>query len=349
MPAPLASGSRSASDGAVSWSLVNSPLVLLDLVISATLLVAAGSKVRAPLEVQAAFTSLGIPARLNRRALRAAFPWCEALLGLLVLVTWGRVLTVVGAVATVLMATYLLLVVRVIRSGAQAQCACFGTFSAGTIGPTTVLRNVLLTVAAASVILDGILGGGVLSWIADADGPSWGWLGASALASACIGAILFVPSADRRGEHDGQATGPTTVADAELLDYVRLPIPYVALETVDGQRRYLREMTRTGPLLLIFVSFGCSSCLKVLQLLPQWQREIPITISPVVYLHTQLPPEVPDGLLLDEGGEAMRSLDMVGNPSAVLLGADGLLAGGPVLGAPAIEQLVRDIAAELVQ
>lgn len=102
-----------------------------------------------------------------------------------------------------------------------------------------------------------------------------------------------------------------------------------------------------GPLVLIFVSFSCSSCLDELGLLTRWQRELPIEVCPVVSGGSSLPAELREGVLLDQAGEAQRSLDMPGNPSTVLLGAGGLLAGGPVLEAQAIRQFIEEIAREL--
>lgn len=318
--------------------------MLLDVLVAGILLVAAGSKLRAPLDVQAAFTALRVPAMVNRRPVLTGFPWAEGALGILVLVTWGRLLLVVALFATALMATYLVLVLRASRGDEQVECACFGTFSAGTIGPATVARNAFLTVAALLVAVDGGLGGGVLPWVADAGRLGWAWIGVSALALAVLGSILYTPAADRWA---GQTGSVAADGEGELMDYIRLPVPYVALESIGGERRYLREMVRTGPLVLIFVSFGCASCLKVLERLPQWQRDIPVEICPVVSTAMPLPPELPTGLLLDPAGEAFRALDMSGNPSAVLLGADGLLAGGPVLGSSAIRQFIEDIAGEL--
>ena len=49
----------------------------------------------------------------------------------------------------------------------------------------------------------------------------------------------------------------------------------------------------------------------------------------------------------DPEGLVGETFDMQATPSAVLLGADGLLAGGPVVGSLAVPQLVDDILHEL--
>ena len=47
--------------------------------------------------------------------------------------------------------------------------------------------------------------------------------------------------------------------------------------------------------------------------------------------------------LHDPDGYARQSLDATATPAAVLLGADGLLAGGPVVGSEQIEGFVTDV------
>ena len=53
------------------------------------------------------------------------------------------------------------------------------------------------------------------------------------------------------------------------------------------------------------------------------------------------------GVLHDHTGLAQRALRMHQSPMAVLLGADGLLAGGPVEGMAEIEAFVSDIEEQL--
>ena len=51
--------------------------------------------------------------------------------------------------------------------------------------------------------------------------------------------------------------------------------------------------------------------------------------------------------LYDHGGLATRSLGATGQVAAVLLGADGMLAGGPVHGIEEVRGFVDDIADEI--
>ncbi len=58
------------------------------------------------------------------------------------------------------MTTYLMLVDRVVRSGRSAKYACFGTFSAGAVEGSIVIRNTFLVVGAILVVGQRFLGGG---------------------------------------------------------------------------------------------------------------------------------------------------------------------------------------------
>ena len=62
---------------------------------------------------------------------------------------------------------------------------------------------------------------------------------------------------------------------------------------------------------------------------------------------------MPAGLLpqlrIDHEWAALKAVGGYGTPSAVLLGADGLLAGGPVGGGDEVREFVDDIIAQLAQ
>ena len=80
------------------------------------------------------------------------------------------------------------------------------------------------------------------------------------------------------------------------------------------------------------------------QTLPQLEVRLLSSLKP-----ESLPEEIrPDGAVAyDHAGLAQKALELSGSPVAVLLGADGLLAGGPVHGVAEIEQFVADIAEQL--
>ena len=80
------------------------------------------------------------------------------------------------------------------------------------------------------------------------------------------------------------------------------------------------------------------------ELLPQLEVRLLTSVHP-----DSLPEDLrPEGAVAyDHVGLVQSALDLSGSPSAVLLGADGLLAGGPVHGLEEIEAFVTDIADQL--
>src|SRR5690625_8008804 len=121
---------------------------------------------------------------------------------------------------------------------------------------------------------------------------------------------------------------------------------------VDGTANNLRELSATTALVLLYVSPYCRSCQEVLDrvdgyraLIPQVELRYLLAQAPhqttlAQYEHPQSVHD-PHRYVRDSLGDAWPT------PTAVLFGADGMLAGGPVSGAKAIDRFMWDIYAEL--
>jgi hypothetical protein len=134
-------------------------------------------------------------------------------------------------------------------------------------------------------------------------------------------------------------------------DYLRSPTPAVLVTLGDGTVTHLRQLSAHRPQLLVYVSDGCFSCNDVIAAVPSWRDDLPqldvrvLVRQPVdgsALTSTEEPMSVHD-----TDGLVSESLGMRATPSAILLGADGLLAGGPVVGATAVPEFVSDIRQEL--
>ncbi|MEE1619715.1 TlpA family protein disulfide reductase [Brachybacterium sp. J153] len=165
--------------------------------------------------------------------------------------------------------------------------------------------------------------------------------------ASAVGPDPAGPSAD-----GGHAAGPGTVLDAddELLDYERTPIPAAVLQRADGSLVTLRRLTADRAALLVFVSEGCGPCERALDRMPGWISElgpflqvIAVVKRPIGQLFPGTLERVGEQVLHDPDFIARTALDANGTPSAVLLGADGLLAGGPVRGGDEVIQFVEEI------
>ena len=115
----------------------------------------------------------------------------------------------------------------------------------------------------------------------------------------------------------------------------------------------LSDLTRRGAVLLVFVSAGCGSCRPVIERIPRWATDLaPVRVIGVVThpiaATIAVAPGLEGHLMHDVQGATIRTFG-VATPGAVLLGGDGLLAGGPVVGGHEVIAFVEEVRAELLE
>jgi hypothetical protein len=313
-------------------------LLLAPAATAVVLLVSGWSKVGDVTGLRLAFVAMRVPTALSRPAVVRSLPYAELALGLALLLTWGRLLAVVGALVTALFLAYTLLVARVLRAGDQVACQCFGRLGDDRVTWVTLARNLVLVVLAALATAFGVGGSGVIPALADLDGATWWWPVMTAL--VVLAAVLVV------------SPGRAEEAEAhEALDYLRQPIPIGVLVTSDERRVQLRNLAAERPQLLVFMSIGCGSCHVLAELLPGIAERLGIVDVVTVFSESldDLPEEWshPGITPYHDPDRVVTDLFTSLRPAAVLFGADGLLAGGPVIGVREIEAFADDIVAEL--
>jgi hypothetical protein len=313
--------------------------MLAPLTCGVVMLISGVAKVGRPTATRDAFMSMGVPRALRSDALVTALPYVEIALGALLLATWSWPLMVVAAATTGLFAAYWVLVLRVLRRGDEVDCGCFGALGDDRVSGTTMARNSLLVVLAALATAFGAAGSGVVPAVADFRATDWWWL----LLSVTVAATAVLVVGLRRPDE--------AVADDDLLDYERAPIPFALLEDASGTRVTLRQLATQRPQLLLFLSTYCWACETVAAKVPQWTTQLgPVEISTVF---TESLDSVPAGMrhsgvrMWFDVEQGATHTFAKGRPSAVLLGADGALAGGPVSGADDVDTFVEEIVAEL--
>lgn len=297
---------------------------------------------RGPDAVAAFLGSLELPARVPVALLRA-HPYVEVAIAAGLVASTGAAQVGFAGAAVALLSAYAGLVVRALRRSATQGCACFDDGRAPVTG-RTLARNLVL-VGCTLVAAGGAATGHSPRTLLDPAG--WWWLLGLAVAGLLAWTLLPATVGD-------QALSETSAPVAAVTgdgDYVRLPIPMAWLSRgagPDATRVTLRELAAQRPQLLVFLSAGCSPCREVAGHLSAWSERLP-ELDLVAVQHAPAADFDLDGtpVLYDESAGTARLLGTAGPPSAVLLGADGLLAGGPVHGPAAIVELVADIRAEL--
>lgn len=156
----------------------------------------------------------------------------------------------------------------------------------------------------------------------------------------------------------GPAVEPEPEAVVEELDddefaYERTAIPSAVVLDADGEPRTLHELTAQTAALLVSINCLCGTSREAAASIDRWTERLPqLTVR---LLSSMRPESLPEDLrpagavAYDHAGLTQQALGLHGSPVAVLLGADGLLAGGPVHGVEEIEQFVTDIESQLAQ
>jgi hypothetical protein len=313
-------------------------------ILAVVLAVSAVGKLRAPSTSAEAFRDLRVPAPFASRVVVKGLPWAELALGALLVVGRGSLGVVAATAALVLFAAYLALVVRALGFEEPVDCACFGEFAPGRITRHTIVRNVWLLALAVISVVRSLQGPSPLTELAGSVG---GLASLGASVAAALTTYLVTAHASPQGE-----PSPTPSADeAELEDYLRSRTPAVPVLLGDGSTTDLRTLSSQKPQLLLFVSEACAPCVRVIESVQQWREQLPaldirfvVRVGPGVSKLTS--PEEPR-TLHDVDGLVTESFETRRTPSALLLGADGLLAGGPVIGSDAVPSFVSEIRQQL--
>lgn len=331
--------------------MLDGPLLLPPLLLAILLVVSGVAKVRAPAEVASAFAQLRLPTALSGPFVRRVFPWAEIVLAVLLVVLPGPWSMVAAVAASLLMLVYLAVIVRALGFGYPITCSCFGRLGLGEVTRRTALRNTLLVGLALLGVWSATADRSVVARFVDASGATWLWLALVALTAA----VVVVTFGGTGGGHPSPAAVPTPAdsapSDDDLEDYVRQPTPFGLLKGPEGEDHPLHQLARHSAHLLVFVSPGCGACSQVIPQIKAWDESLPpVTVRAVVSTSVaQAVAAAPalEGVTLEDPGAVVAQTFATGNPGAVLLGMDGMLAGGPVVGSGAVEQLVADIRAEL--
>ena len=314
-------------------------LVVL-LTLAAVLLVSGAAKLRDPQATRDAFDALRVPAVVPADASARVLPWAEIALGALLLVAPGGWLVPVAVALLLLMLTYAALIARALRFDEPVTCSCFGSLGRHDVDRTTLVRNGLLVLLAAVATAAAVSGASAPAAIGDLDASGWWALLAAAAAVTVAVLVAGVPP-----------TGGRPHADVELLDYERRPIPYGVLSLTDGRTATLAELAATQARLLVVLNPGCGPCVRTAAKLDDWAARLTpavgvLGVYPTAQSAAEAPEHAPELSVVEPDLNVRRVLG-VGTPAAVLLGVDGMLAGGPVAGETAVADFVEDVLAEL--
>lgn len=334
------------------------PLVLCTLIIIVTLAVSGVAKVKEPTSTVTAIVNLKLDQWLPVKPIAKILPWAELALAAALLLLPG-IWQILAAVAAVLLFIgYWAAIARAVVQGNTATCNCFGSASTAPVSMFTLIRNTALLMASFGALIGAIATrGSALTMLLATDADGWLWLIGAGLAALVLWSIY---RSERTVAVAEQPVEAQQLPLDEPEDYLRTPTPFASLhypaekgeKADEGAEVNLRQLTATQARLLIFVSPICGSCRPVIEQLADWHQRLPMLgVHPVVssesYLQQMDLPADMQAFVDPDAKTAM--LFGAATPSAVALGTDNMLAGGPVYGSDKVTRFVEEIINEIEQ
>ena len=277
---------------------------------------------------------LGVPKALRHPLLIRLHPWAEILLGAGLASIGGAAGAMVASVATLLLCSYTGILWRA-QGKENLHCSCFG--APAPVTPVQIARNVWLVVLAAIAILGAH------------HSPRWGGAAIQSVSRpqelVLAGLVATTVTVIAKAQW-GSPPPPAGGADWHMRT------PSVPVTLADGTTVTLRQLTSTTPLVLFYVSPYCESCQAVLEKMESYRRLLPEV--ELRYLLAQPPHQT--SLTQREEPQSVHDpnrylrdsfADQWPTPTAVLLGANGVVAGGPASGHKKIDQFIQEIYTEL--
>jgi peroxiredoxin len=324
-------------------------LLVARLVLSLVFAVAALGKLADPAGARLAARELGAPEAVASLVARL-LPLAELAIAIALLPAVTAQAAALAALA--LLGGFTVQIVRALLSGAQPDCHCFGRLHASAASWRLVARDALLAITAGFVAispgssthafvprLSGLSSGaGIAVAVAVLEGLALVLVGglAARFVRRYGNLLLRIDELEGRRPQRGLSLG----SDA----------PAFSLQSLEGQRRSLVDLTEGGATLLVFSDPTCGPCVALLPDVARWHAEPAPRVRPVLITSGDLASNratlKEHGLqtaLWDEQRGVAQAYGVLGMPSAVLVSEAGRIASQTALGAPAINQLVHDI------
>lgn len=271
-----------------------------------------------------ALSDFGVPDAFTHQGSRI-FPGLELLVGFGLF--FDATYRLAAAGASTLSVIFVLGIANLLRQGRTPPCHCFGVVQSAPVGPSTLIRAMLLAVAG----------------LACAGGPS-STLTPSIIAHALLGscALLVISSASNLALW--KKLNPID-QNHKILDVgQRLP----ALRLFDGE--WLNDvLTPQIRNLIIITTPGCGPCKELKPHFNRWRKAVKGCLR-ILELETSYAQPKQDDL----SGSQKRYISHAelgrlasGTPSALLVDDKGVLLSAPVVGSEQIEALLRVTLREL--
>jgi peroxiredoxin len=353
-----------------SMEVLDVLLLVARLALAAVFLVSGLSKLVDLDGSQAAMRSFGVPESLTRAG-GVLLPIVELVIAVLLIpettALWGAWL------ALVLLAVFIVGVGYNLSRGRKFDCHCFGQLTTSEIGPSTLVRNVVLAVIAAFVAVTGVSTGNVGPSVTEVFGDmgAFEWvmliLGVIVLLALAGVAWLLVHLLGQNGRllvRLDRIEAALEDADIELSDEddedeeedeeeeglpFGAPAPAFSLSGLYGETMTLDALRAAEkPVLLIFTDPGCGPCNAMMGDVGKWQREHADKLTVALISRGSVDDNRAKKkqhnlttVLMQKDNEVADEYLTYGTPTAVLVRPDGTIGSAAAGGSDEIRTLVR--------
>ena len=298
-----------------------------------------------------AMMGFGVPRRLIPLA-AFSLPFVEIALatGMIFAATigWAAVVT------TLLFLAFTIGVGRIVLAGENLDCHCFGQLSSGPVSWLTLVRNIVLTLAAAFVAW--------WSWTRKApsmwDDLSWTDAGIAFIAMVflALGVVIYrlwqTQAALLAQIDELQALIPAgRIRKPPIEESFARVTEGITVTDSDGTAVSVSSLVlKKSPAMLIFISSSCRACNAILPDIAAWQLEFAglmpvrvIGIGDAANIQARAEAAGMDQVYMRETDELATRLKVNGNPTAVLVDHDGFVRAKPMLGGVAIRRAIEEL------
>lgn len=347
-------------------------LLVARLILAAVFLVSGIAKLFDLSGSQAALRSFGVPEPLTRSG-GILLPIGEVLIAILLLpvvtAKWGALFALVLLVVFIAGISYNL------SRGRKFDCHCFGQLTSSEIGPSTLIRNVVLAVLALFIVIPGFandnVGVSIGNALARLDAFQWLILAIGLVLVFAMAAISWllvhllgqngrllvrldrIESALEDADISFDSEDEDDDEDEEDEEEEGLPYgstaPAFSLSGLYGETMTLDALqAQEKPVLLIFSDPTCGPCNAMMVDVGKWQRDLTDKLTTVVVTRGSVEENRAKKkqnnlthVLMQKDSEVADAYLTNGTPTAVLVKPDGTIGSGAAGGASEIRTLVK--------
>jgi peroxiredoxin len=348
------------------------------LLLAAVFLLAGATKLVDPVGTGRALRDFGLPSALARPMV-LLLPALELLVAAALVPASSAWYGAWGALA--LLTVFVIAIGVAIGRGRKPNCHCFGQLDAAPVGWWTFVRNAVLAACAGWLASRGRgqSGPALWAWLVALDSHGR----KVAVVFGLVAGFLFLRQVDRSRPLDESIESASPIDDEEEPEEAPAPVPrrrpapaptpYSAparsapmgiglpigtlapefeLPGITGEKRSLQSLRAQGKdVLLIFSSPFCESCEALVSQLAGWMREMEglpnivlVNVGTAQDNLAKLKEFDASRILLQPNFDVAEMYDCGTTPTAVLVGADGLIRSLLATGGPAIKELLSSCA-----